>query len=122
LAPGQHLLALLCDPTAPPAEMHALVDAAASSGGSAWIGLHGARDSRGRTPLHLSVTRGDLSLCRKLLQHQTDARSSPGHLLALDDNKVCCSQRVGPLYGASTPHTHFVRTRRCTWPPLPAAA
>jgi hypothetical protein len=62
---GERLLAMLDDPEAELAEMHALVDAAAAKGELAYIGATMARDARGRTPLHLAVRRAGphVSLC-----------------------------------------------------------
>lgn len=87
-ARGHALLSLFPDPVAPPAEMHALVDAAAASDGDAWLALQQARDVRGRTPLHVAVTHGDLGLLRKLLSSTRHQPCAPHHVLALDDNKV----------------------------------
>ena len=68
LAAGEHLIELLHDPETPWPAMHALLDeAAASRDASDRTCLACARDARGRTALHLAASRGDVSLCRKLL-------------------------------------------------------
>ena len=64
---GERLNRMLSDPEAELGAMHALVDAALEQGEQAYRGLALARDERGRTPLHNGVTRGDLTLCRKLM-------------------------------------------------------
>eukprot|EP00966_Prymnesium_polylepis_P316656 7316693-Prymnesium_polylepis.1 len=71
---------MLCDPAADYDAMHALVDDAIAQGDLAYAGLAGARSAAGKTPLHLAVTRGDLTLCRKLMRRQDD-------VLALDENR-----------------------------------
>ena len=61
---GKELLHLLEDRDGDMGQAHSLVDAC--RGRSSISGLLVARDDMGRTPLHLAVTRGDLSLCHKL--------------------------------------------------------
>ena len=80
LAPGEQLLTMLTDIDCEPDEMHALVDAAIAGGELAYLGLTSARDRDGRNALHLAVTRGDLTLCRKLLRRRQDVH-------AMDSNR-----------------------------------
>ena len=77
---GERLNRMLNDPEAELGAMHALVDAALEQGEQAYRGLALARDERGRTPLHNGVTRGDLTLCRKLM-------ATPEAVLAVDNNR-----------------------------------
>ena len=77
---GEALLLMLTDPEAELGEMHALVDAALQNGELAYEGVSTARDAQGRTALHLAVTRGDLTLCRKLMRREDD-------VLAIDSNR-----------------------------------
>ena len=72
LAPGDKLIAMLGDHEADPEEMHALVDAAIAGGELAYLGVSTARDRFGKSALHISVTRGDATLCRKLLRRRED--------------------------------------------------
>ena len=80
LAPGERLIAMLGDTSADPEEMDALVDAAIAGGELAYLGLTAARDRNGRNPLHLAATRGDATLCRKLLRRRED-------VFAMDSNR-----------------------------------
>lgn len=77
---GEKLNAMLSDSQSGLAEMHALVDATLARGEMAYRALVTARDTLGRTPLHNCVTRGDLTLCRKLAQTEDAA-------LAVDNNR-----------------------------------
>jgi len=77
---GERLNRMLNDPEAELGTMHALVDAALEQGEQAYRGLTLARDERGRTPLHNGVTRGDLTLCRKLM-------ATCEAVLAVDNNR-----------------------------------
>ena len=72
LAPGEALMAMLQDTSTDPDEMHKLVDAAIAGGELAYLGLTTARDRAGKNALHLASTRGDATLCRKLLQRRED--------------------------------------------------
>lgn len=72
LAPGERLMAMLQDTSSDPEEMHKLVDAAIAGGELAYLGLTTARDRHGKNALHLAATRGDCTLCRKLLQRRED--------------------------------------------------
>ncbi len=80
LAPGEQLLTMLTDVESEPEEMHAIVDAAIAGGELAYLGLTTARDRNGKNALHLAVTRGDLTLCRKLLRRREDVH-------AMDSNR-----------------------------------
>ena len=80
LAPGEQLMAMLTDTDADPEDMHALVDAAIAGGELAYTGLTTARDRHGKNALHLAVTRGDVTLCRKLLRRREDVH-------AMDSNR-----------------------------------
>ena len=77
---GERLNRMLSDGEVELAAMHALVDATIEQGELAYRGLATARDGRGRTPLHNCVTRGDLTLCRKLMRTREAA-------LAVDNNR-----------------------------------
>ena len=89
LAPGEQLMAMLQDTATDPEEMHKLVDAAIAGGELAYLGLTTARDRHGKNCLHLAATRGDATLCRKLLQRREDVyamdddRNMPVHIAAL---------------------------------------
>jgi hypothetical protein len=89
LAPGEALLAMLNDLESEPEDLHAIVDAALAGGELAYLGLTTARDRHGKNCLHTAVTRGDLTLCRKLLQRREDVhamdsnRSTAIHMAAL---------------------------------------
>ena len=80
LLQGEQLLAMLQDVATDTEDMHALVDAATAAGELEYLGLATARDHRGRNCLHLAATRGDATLCRKLLQRRED-------LFAMDSNR-----------------------------------
>ena len=80
LAVGETLMAMLQDTSSDPEEMHQMVDAAIARGELAYLGLTSARDRHGRNALHLAVTRGDCTLCRKLLQRRED-------VFAMDSNR-----------------------------------
>jgi len=77
---GEKLNAMLSDIEAGLAEMHSLVDATLARGEMAYRALVTARDALGRTPLHNCVTRGDMTLCRKLARTEDAA-------LAVDNNR-----------------------------------
>jgi hypothetical protein len=70
LAPGERLMGMLNNTSTDPEEMHALVDAATAGGELAYLGLTTARDRDGRNCLMHAVTRGDTTLCRKLLRRR----------------------------------------------------
>ena len=72
LAPGEQLIAMLGDVKSDPEDMHAIVDAAIAGGELAYLGLTTARDRNGRNALLNAVTRGDVTLCRKLLRRRED--------------------------------------------------
>ena len=80
LRPGEQLMAMLQEPSSDPEEMHRLVDAAIAGGELAYLGLTTARDRYGKNCLHLAATRGDTTLCRKLLQRRED-------VYAMDTNR-----------------------------------
>ncbi|KAL1519140.1 hypothetical protein AB1Y20_003402 [Prymnesium parvum] len=86
---GERLIAMLCDPDASYSHMHAVVDGAIAEGELAYAGVAAARSGRGKTALHLAVTRGDLTLCRKLMRRQEDVlaldqdHNTPLHFAAL---------------------------------------
>ena len=80
IAPGDQLIAMLGDTKADPEDMHKLVDAAIAGGELTYLGIATARDRGGRNPLHLAATRGDATLCRKLLRRRED-------VFAMDSNR-----------------------------------
>ncbi len=80
VAVGERLIGMLDDAQSEPAHMHALVEAATARGPLHYAGVAAARDGRGRTALHVAVTRGDLHLCRKLMCREED-------VIAIDDRR-----------------------------------
>ena len=80
IAPGDQLIAMLGDTKADKEDMHKLVDAAIAGGELTYLGIATARDRGGRNPLHLAATRGDATLCRKLLRRRED-------VFAMDSNR-----------------------------------
>ena len=80
LAPGEQLLAALTDVHSDLEDMHKIVDAAIAGGELAYLGVSQARDRNGRNALHLAATRGDATLCRKLLRRAEDVN-------AMDSNR-----------------------------------
>ena len=121
LVPGEQLLAMLQDGGMDTEDMHALVDAAIAGGALAYLGLTTARDRRGRNCLHLAATRGDATLCRKLLHRREDLfamdsnRDTALHIACLAGRQVrpctrCCCACRAALEGRD--HTSAMRPAR----------
>mmetsp|Transcript_27078 Transcript_27078/g.85685 ORF Transcript_27078/g.85685 Transcript_27078/m.85685 type:complete len:359 (-) Transcript_27078:113-1189(-) len=62
---GEELIRKLKAPETEPEEIACVVEEALASG--EFAGMLAARDERGRSPLHVAATRGDLGLCRQMV-------------------------------------------------------
>jgi len=76
---GEELIRKLKDPETDPKELSDIVHGAIAR--TDLNGMLAARDDRGRSPLHVAATRGDLRLCREMM------KAEPELINALDQNK-----------------------------------
>ena len=114
LAPGEKLITMLGDTSCDPEEMHQLVDAAIAGGPLAYLGVVTARDRSGRNPLHLAATRGDATLCRKLLRRREDVfamdsnRDTAIHISAMAGRSIVVRDllELGALVNEKVRHSH----------------
>lgn len=79
ISAGEEFIRRMKDPATDPQELsdvarHAIV-------AKEFSGMLAARDEKGRSPLHVCATRGDLGLCREMI------KADPGLVNAIDHNK-----------------------------------
>lgn len=76
---GEALISRLKDPATDPQELRDIAKSALAR--KEFAGMLRARDERGRSPLHVAATRGDLGLCKEMVQ------ADPGLVNQLDHNR-----------------------------------
>lgn len=79
ISAGEELIRKLKDPATDPDELSSIARQALVR--KEFTGMLAARDDRGRSPLHVAASRGDLHLCRDMI------RADPGLVNVIDKNK-----------------------------------